>query len=253
MPGIHCFFYLAFRPQGLVNPDGYITWLASMIREENSIPLAVPLQHGHLEGNLFMPPGTDRCVIFAHGSGSSRFSPRNRAIAAQLYDQGIGSFLMDLLTHSEESVPELRFDIPLLTDRLVQTTEALQKVDLLRAVSLSYFGASTGAAAALMAAGRLPDTIRAVVSRGGRTDLAGASVSRVKAATLLIVGALDLPLIPINNETYRLLTCRKELVVIPGASHLFEEPGKLEEVGQITAQWILKHGQKAGGVDSALG
>lgn len=215
---------------------------AYMIREEDGLQLEIPVPNGRLEGNLFLPPGADRCVIFAHGSGSSRFSPRNRAIAEQLYRAGIAGFLVDLLTASEDAVPELRFDIPLLTERLVEVTRSLQRLEVLASVHLSYFGASTGAAAALLAAGRLPEIIRSVVCRGGRTDLAGDFVSRVRAATLLIVGELDLPLIPINNQTYRLLRCKKELVFIPGASHLFEEPGKLEEVGRLTAAWVLNHG-----------
>jgi pimeloyl-ACP methyl ester carboxylesterase len=213
-----------------------------MIREEDGIQLEIPVQGGRIEGNLFLPEGCDRCVIFAHGSGSSRFSPRNRAVALRLYRSGIGSFLTDLLTVSEDAVPEMRFDIPLLTDRLVTVTQSLRSVDATRELALSYFGASTGAAAALLAAGRLQNTVRAVVCRGGRTDLAGETVSRVRAATLLLVGELDVQLIPINNQTFRLLRCRKEIVFIPGASHLFEEPGKLEEIGRLTVEWIRNYG-----------
>ncbi|HRU59953.1 MAG: dienelactone hydrolase family protein [Bacteroidota bacterium] len=213
-----------------------------MIREEDGIQVEIPVGNSRLAGNLFLPEGADRCVIFAHGSGSSRFSPRNRRIAKLLFQSGIGSFLTDLLTASEDAVPELRFDIPLLTDRLVEITRSVNAIHAMDSVRLSYFGASTGAAAALLAAGRLPELVRAVVCRGGRTDLAGELVSRVRAATLLIVGEMDQPLIPINNQTYRLLRCKKEIVFIPGATHLFEEPGKLDEVGRLTAQWVLTNG-----------
>ena len=198
-----------------------------------------------LEGTLELPKQTGAIVLFAHGSGSSRHSPRNRYVAQVLQSQGIGTLLFDLLTREEESIDELsgelRFDIPLLANRLMDATRWLmQRPDMLR-VKLGYFGASTGAAAALVAAAELHDAIGAVVSRGGRPDLAGDALSSVRAPTLLIVGGDDEPVIGMNRQALSELRCDKKLVIVPGATHLFEEPGTLEEVARLAADWFKRY------------
>ena len=198
-----------------------------------------------LEGTLGLPQAASGIVLFAHGSGSSRHSPRNRYVAQALQSQRIGTLLFDLLTREEESIDEfsgeIRFDIPYLAKRLMDATRWLvQRPDMQR-IKLGYFGASTGAAAALVAAAAMHDVIAAVVSRGGRPDLAGDALSFVRAPTLLIVGGDDEPVIGMNREALARLRCNKELVIVPGATHLFEEPGTLEEVARLAADWFIQY------------
>jgi putative phosphoribosyl transferase len=196
----------------------------------------IPLGPVRLPGTLALPPEADGVVIFAHGSGSSRSSPRNRFVAQTLFDARIGTLLFDLLTPGEDRDYARRFDIELLSARLAAATAWLRAAT---ATPLGYFGASTGAAAALVAAA-LPDSaIAAVVSRGGRPDLAGAdALSRVDAPTLLIVGGEDREVIELNRDAYAHLRCEKELQIVPGATHLFEEPGTLETVAALAADWF---------------
>jgi putative phosphoribosyl transferase len=199
-----------------------------------------------LEGTLALPKDAEAVVLFAHGSGSSRHSPRNRYVAEVLQSQGIGTLLFDLLTREEEPIDEysraLRFDIPLLAQRLTGATRWLTERPDMQGTHLGYFGASTGAAAALVSAAELQGTIGAVVSRGGRPDLAGEALSSVRAPTLLIVGGDDEPVIGMNREALARLGCRdKKLVIVPGATHLFEEPGTLEEVARLAANWFTQH------------
>jgi dienelactone hydrolase len=199
-----------------------------------------------LEGNLGMPPGAHGVVLFAHGSGSGRHSPRNRLVAGRLREAGLTTLLVDLLTEEEEAVDQytghLRFDIGLLADRLVGATDWLAGEPRTAGLSVGYFGASTGGGAALVAAARLPDVVGAVVSRGGRPDLAGDDRPAVRAPTLLLVGGDDEPVIDLNEQALaRLGSPVKELGIIPGASHLFEEPGKLEEVARRAADWFTRH------------
>jgi putative phosphoribosyl transferase len=198
-----------------------------------------------LEGNLAVPPGAAGVVVFAHGSGSSRHSPRNRAVAGALREGGLATLLIDLLTSEEENVEEetahLRFDIDLLAERLVDTTDWLGKGGETRNLPVAYFGASTGAGAALVGAARRPNAVRAVVSRGGRPDLAGAALARVHAPTLLIVGGADSVVLELNRKAYERLRCEKRLEVIAGATHLFEEPGALEDVARLAREWFRTH------------
>ena len=197
-----------------------------------------------LEGNLIIPNGATGVVLFAHGSGSSRFSSRNRHVAEVLRTRGnLATLLIDLLTAEEELVDtrtaHLRFDIELLADRLVGTSEwlARERPNL----KIGLFGASTGGGAALVTAARVPDRIKAVVSRGGRPDLAGAALAHVKAPTLLIVGGDDTPVIQMNQEAYDRMTALRKMIIIPGASHLFDEPGTLEEVARLATEWFEKY------------
>ena len=199
-----------------------------------------------LEGILSVPKEATGAVIFAHGSGSSRHSPRNQYVAAALREAGLGTLLFDLLTKKEEAEDifrgHLRFDIRLLADRMVAATDwFLKHTAAGRTLHLGYFGASTGAAAALVAAAERPDPVQAIVSRGGRPDLAGPALSKVKTSTLLIVGGNDTPVVEINREAFDRLRSEKQLVIVPGATHLFEEPGTLEEVARLAAQWFLKY------------
>jgi len=197
-----------------------------------------------LYGNLCLPDEVKGIVIFAHGSGSSRQSPRNRYVAKALQNTGIGTLLFDLLTAEEEAADEisgkLRFDIDLLAQRLVDVTDWLPQYLKMENLKLGYFGASTGAAAALVAAAARPEIIRAVVSRGGRPDLAEEALPKVKAPTLLIVGGEDFQVIEMNREALNQLKSEKTLIVIPGATHLFEERGALEEVAHLAADWFLR-------------
>jgi dienelactone hydrolase len=212
-----------------------------MLPKETSIPLA----DATLGGELIIPEGAAGLVIFAHGSGSSRHSPRNQNVARTLRGVGLGTLLFDLLTSDEEEAEactrHLRFDIPFLADRLVAVTKWVGEQPECRDLKVGYFGASTGAAAALVAAAELPEVVHAVVSRGGRPDLAEAALDRVKAPTLLIVGAADTPVIPLNEQAYARLRCEKALKLVPGATHLFEEPGALETVARLAGEWLLKH------------
>jgi putative phosphoribosyl transferase len=195
-----------------------------------------------LDGELILPPSAKGVVLFAHGSGSSRFSPRNTYVAEVLQKRGIGTLLFDLLTREEDQNYETRFDIALLTHRLLAATAWLQAEPNTKFLSLGYFGASTGAAAALQAAAKIGDKISAVVSRGGRPDLAGAAaLSRVTAPTLLIVGGADYGVIELNQQADALLNCDRKLTLVPGATHLFEEPGTLQQAANLAADWFEQH------------
>ena len=209
--------------------------------EGNSIEISVA--GGVLEGDLVVPSGASGIVVFAHGSGSSRYSPRNQFVAEQLRKAGLGTLLMDLLTPAEESVDvytsEHRFDIPMLASRVVLATDWLRDQPNYSGLKVGYFGASTGAAAALVAATERSN-VAAVVSRGGRPDLAGNRLHRVTAPTMLIVGGNDTEVITLNRNANELLTCEKRLEIVPGASHLFEEPGKLETVAQLAREWFVR-------------
>ena len=195
-----------------------------------------------LEGNLALPASPLGVVLFAHGSGSSRYSPRNRAVARALREEGLGTLLIDLLTAGEEAVDNqtarLRFDIGLLAERLVGATDWLAEEPETHKLRIGYFGASTGAGAALVAAAERPNAVRAVVSRGGRPDLAGAALARVRAPTLLIVGGEDVPVIAMNREAIARIQAKKRLEIVPGAPHLFEEPGTLERVARLASDWF---------------
>jgi putative phosphoribosyl transferase len=192
-------------------------------------------------GNLSIPDRPSGLVIFSHGSGSSRFSTRNRAVARHLNQHGFATLLTDLLTEEEDSVYENRFNIELLTDRLVSVTKYATAQPGLDALPTGYFGASTGAASALRAAATLGAFIQAVVSRGGRPDLASLWLSDVTAPTLLIVGSLDTEVLSLNERALAQLHCKKELKLVKDATHLFEEPGKLEEVASLATDWFSKH------------
>jgi len=202
----------------------------------------IPAGNVELDGELILPPSATGVVLFAHGSGSSRFSPRNTYVAEVLQQRGIGTLLFDLLTRQEDQTYETRFDIALLTQRLLAATAWLQANPRTQTLSLGYFGASTGAAAALQAAAKMGSKISAVVSRGGRPDLAGAAALRqVTAPTLLIVGGADYGVIELNQQADALLSCEKKLTLIPGATHLFEEPGTLQQAASKAADWFVKH------------
>jgi putative phosphoribosyl transferase len=198
-----------------------------------------------LDADLTLPEGATGIVVFAHGSGSSRHSPRNRQVARALNDAGLATLLLDLLTPEEEQVDartrHLRFDIPLLAKRLVAAIDWATQRPETRHMAIGCFGASTGAAAALEGAAMRADVVRAVVSRGGRPDLAGYVLHRVTAPTLLIVGGYDDEVLELNRKAYADLAGRKELHVVPGATHLFEEPGTLEEVARLAAEWFDHH------------
>lgn len=198
-----------------------------------------------LEGDLDVTPGARGVVLFAHGSGSSRHSPRNRQVAQFLQGAGVATLLMDLLTTDEERIDmltaELRFDIGLLARRLAGATDWLLSNPETSGLAVGYFGASTGAAAALVAAAQKPAAVRAIVSRGGRPDLAGEALARVQAPTLLIVGGHDYTVIEMNREALAELGVEKKMEIVPGATHLFEEPGALEEVARLAADWFSKY------------
>lgn len=209
-----------------------------------------------LEGSLCIPKGAAGVVVFAHGSGSSRHSPRNQYVARFLREGGLGTLLFDLLTAQEESVDartgRLRFDIRLLADRLVGAVDWLKNNADAAHLDIGCFGASTGAAAALVAAAERPDAVRAVVSRGGRPDLAGPALPHVKAPTLLIVGGRDYEVLVINRQALERLRVEKELTVVPEATHLFEEPGALEQVALLARDWFLAHLGKSDGEPSEV-
>jgi len=197
-----------------------------------------------LEGDLVVPAGAEGIVLFAHGSGSSRFSTRNTYVAGVLQQARLGTLLMDLLTRAEEAVDvqtaRLRFDIGLLAERVVAAIDGLRHDPITSDLALGCFGASTGAAAALVAAADRPDDVAAVVSRGGRPDLAGPALARVHAPTLLIVGGNDGPVIEMNREAMARMTAEVRLEIVPGATHLFEEPGTLEQVACLASDWMLR-------------
>ncbi len=205
----------------------------------------VPAGTVTLEGDLILPEKATGIVLFAHGSGSSRFSSRNRYVANVLHEGGFGTLLIDLLTAREESVDvrtaHLRFDIGMLAERLVGASEWLSQSASTASLHVGLFGASTGGGAALVAAAKIPDRIHAVVSRGGRPDLAGPALPRVKAPTLLIVGGDDLPVIDMNQDAYDQMTCERRMEIVPGATHLFEEPGKLEIVARLARDWFGRY------------
>jgi pimeloyl-ACP methyl ester carboxylesterase len=206
----------------------------------------IGVDHGReVAGDLRVPTGARGLVVFAHGSGSSRLSPRNRFVAGVLGAGGLATLLMDLLTGPEEKIDrrtaELRFDIPFLAERLRAATEAARHWDETRHLPIGYFGASTGAAAALVAASRIADEIGAIVSRGGRPDLAGDALPGVRAPTLLIVGGEDTIVIDYNREAIEQMHAPTQLEIIPGATHLFEEPGALEEVSRLARDWFLRY------------
>jgi pimeloyl-ACP methyl ester carboxylesterase len=194
-----------------------------------------------LEGALSLPEGARALVTFVHGSGSSRLSPRNQRVAAALCELGLGTLLFDLLTEDEAMDRRQVFDIPLLAERLLQATRWLDETEETRDLALGYFGASTGAAAALVAAARAERKIGAVVSRGGRPDLARTFLRDVRAPTLLIVGGRDPIVVDLNRAALEELRCEKELAIVPGATHLFEEPGALEQVIDLAGRWFRRH------------
>jgi putative phosphoribosyl transferase len=198
-----------------------------------------------VNGNLEVPAGARAIVLFAHGSGSSRFSPRNTYVADIMNKRGIATLLIDLLTADEEAVDEytgqFRFDVNLLARRLIDSTKWLKTNPTTQKLTVGYFGASTGAAAALIAAAQLPREIKAVVSRGGRPDLAGDSLGEVKAPTLLIVGGDDVEVLELNRQALKLISAEKRLEIVPEATHLFEEPGKLQQAAELAIAWFLNH------------
>jgi putative phosphoribosyl transferase len=205
----------------------------------------IPAGRVALEGNLRLPDKASGLVVFAHGSGSSRFSPRNRSVAGVLEEAGLATLLIDLLTPQEEAVDELtrhlRFDIRLLAERLVAASEWARQQPDTEHLPIGYFGASTGAGAALVAAAQRPDLVGAIVSRGGRPDLAGPALPLVKAPTLLIVGGRDEVVIELNQRAFDQLRCEKRLVIVQGATHLFEEPGTLEQVARLARDWFVRY------------
>jgi len=201
----------------------------------------IPVNGIALEGMLVIPARAKGVVLFAHGSGSSRLSPRNNFVAQNLHEAGIGTLLMDLLTKQEDGAYENRFDIDLLTWRLERATQWVMDQPRCSSLDIGYFGASTGAAAALNAAATFGTSIGAVVSRGGRPDLALAALASVQAPTLLIVGGLDDEVIELNRQAYDNLKAEKHLAIVKGATHLFEEPGTLPEVARLAAHWFKRH------------
>lgn len=220
--------------------------LTKTLRKNNNEHL-VSVQAGDitLSGNLVIPAGAQGIVLFAHGSGSSRHSPRNRHVAKVLNDTGLATLLFDLLTAQEDSIDQqsyhLRFDIGLLASRLKGATDWISQNSATHMFNIGYFGASTGSAAALIAAAEQPDRIRAIVSRGGRPDLAGTALTRIQAPTLLVVGGNDPIVINLNQDAFRGISAEKQLKIIPGATHLFEESGTLEQVATLASQWFQRY------------
>jgi putative phosphoribosyl transferase len=216
-----------------------------MPSEPRVIERSVEIPPAGLAADLRVPANAKGLILFAHGSGSSRLSSRNRFVAGILNQAGFATLLLDLLTAAEEKIDartmQLRFDVSLLATRLVQATEWAAGENTLSGLARAYFGASTGAAGALIAAGELPEQIHAVVSRGGRPDLAGPALGRVKAPTLLIVGGDDVPVIPLNEKALVQLQCEKKLEIVAGATHLFEEPGTLEQVAVLASDWFRRY------------
>ena len=204
-------------------------------------PVVIRLDHIELQGDLVIPDEAVGLVIFSHGSGSSRLSPRNRMVAEHLWKHRFATLLFDLLTEAEDVNHRNRFNIELLTHRLIDVTHWARQEDRLKNLPTGYFGASTGAASALCAAAELKDAIKAVVSRGGRPDLAVAHLAGVMAPTLLIVGGWDAEVAELNREALARIPAEKRLEIIPGATHLFEEPGKLEEVADLAEEWYRRY------------
>ncbi len=212
-----------------------------MARDE----VIIDLKGVSLRAYLNVPRDPIGIVLFAHGTGSGRKSPRNQLVAKALQDENIATLLLDLLTEEEEKVDEqtaqLRFDIPFLAKRLLEATRWIEQHEKTKELTIGYFGASTGAAAALIAAAEQGEKISAVVSRGGRPDLAAAALPRVLAPTLLIVGGEDYAVLDLNKQAFERLACEKKLEIIPNATHLFEEPGALEEVGRLSQHWFSQY------------
>jgi pimeloyl-ACP methyl ester carboxylesterase len=203
--------------------------------------VSIAAGHAHIQGDLTLPQERCGAVLFAHGSGSSRHSSRNQYVARELNARGLATLLIDLLTAEEEEEQDLRFDIGLLADRLRVATEWLEQDSETSMLPIGYFGASTGAAAALAASVHFPSRVRAVVSRGGRPDLAGDALPRVSAPTLLIVGSKDFQVIELNNAASYQLEAPQETAIVEGATHLFEEPGTLQEVAKLAGDWFVRH------------
>lgn len=211
-----------------------------MSSEQQSL-VSIPIDGIELEGELAIPDGASGLVIFAHGSGSSRHSPRNNFVADVLREHGLGTLLFDLLTEEEDRRRESRFDIPRLTDRLLAVTDWLRARGETSELRYGYFGSSTGAAAALQAAAERGSAIEAVVSRGGRVDMASEVLEEVRAPTRFIVGGADTQVLELNREAYERLAVERDLSVVEGAGHLFEGPGELEEVAELAATWFVEH------------
>ena len=221
-----------------------------MSAPRGELAVAIPSGRVLLEGILDLPKEVSGVVAFSHGSGSGRHSPRNRFVAHELQAAGLGTLLLDLLTPEEDLDYEMRFDIALLTERLADAVRFLRKQAPTRALPIGLFGASTGAASALRVAAAMPGDVAAVVSRGGRPDLAGnEALAAVTAPTLLIVGGRDIEVIELNQAAYDRMRCTKELKIVPGATHLFEEPGTLEQVASHAVRWFAQHA--AGGAERA--
>jgi putative phosphoribosyl transferase len=214
--------------------------MAARTKKIKEREVEIPSGRRMLSGILGVPPDADGVVAFAHGSGSGRFSPRNQFVAGVLAEGGLATLLLDLLEEEEAEDRDKVFNIELLAERLQSAADWLSQEPDTRTLRLGYFGASTGAGAALVAAARKPDAIGAVVSRGGRPDLARDCLSAVQAPTLLIVGGNDDMVIDLNEQALRLLRCPEELVIVPGATHLFEEPGALEEVACLAKNWFIR-------------
>ncbi len=212
-----------------------------MATPEREQTVSIPMDAAIHQGTLAVPAAAKGLVLFAHGSGSGRLSPRNNYVAGVLRERSVATLLFDLLTEEEDRIYENRFDIDLLTQRLLLATQWVGQEPATQNLAIGYFGASTGAAAALKAAAVLGPEVRAVVSRGGRPDLALDDLPRVRAPTLLIVGGNDDLVIELNRKAYRELRGEKELKIIPGATHLFEEPGTLEQVAVAAARWFARH------------
>jgi putative phosphoribosyl transferase len=219
--------------------------VSAVVSRETHREIQIPLGDVSLNGTLSIPASTRGLVLFAHGSGSGRFSPRNRFVAEELQKGQLATLLLDLLTEEEERIDEMsrrfRFDIKMLGSRFTSVTDWVRDEADLQELDIGYFGASTGAAAALMAAAERPQVVSAVVSRGGRPDLAFDDLSKVRAPTLLIVGENDHQVIEMNRSALLRLTCEKGLEIVPGASHLFEEPGTLEKVALLATCWFQEH------------
>lgn len=222
-----------------------------MTVDARSSDVSVPADGVDLRGTLVIPEGATGIVLFAHGSGSGRKSPRNGQVAAVLQARGLATLLIDLLTEAEErsdaASAHLRFDIAFLAARVARATAWLRAHPSTALLRIGYFGASTGAAAALQAAAERPADVAAVVSRGGRPDLAMPYLAKVKAPTLLIVGGADVPVLPLNQSAYEALKCERDLAIVPDATHLFEEPGALDTVSRLAAGWFVKHLTPAAG------
>ena len=218
------------------------------INNAKEILVRIPVNNESIEGNLVIPAEANGIVLFAHGSGSSRFSPRNNRVAREINDSKIATLLIDLLTNKEEVIDnqtaEFRFNIDMLAKRLGQATQWLQKNQSTSDMNIGYFGSSTGAAAALISATEYPKSVKAVVSRGGRPDLAEGYLQKVQSPSLLIVGGNDPVVLNLNKKALEKIPAKKRLAVVPGATHLFEETGKLEEVSKLAIEWFSQHLRK---------